>query len=296
MKIKLITSYKPGTWSQFAKRGIDSMAKNLPNNIDIVLYCEEPKPADVNTRITCIDLNTAEPELVNFKNKYKNDPVANGKLEKIDGGVRRSQHLKGLDKDKQSFLWDAVRFSNKVFCIINAVRNSQEYDYVVWLDADTYTFRPVPIDFFTNLLPTDTMLTYLGRENPTLGDGGVYPECGFVGYNLKHKETINFINYWEQLYVTGNVFSLLEWHDSAVFWHLSKQYRKEKNIKVNDIGYWKGVKGHHVFVNSELGLYMDHFKGKRKTHKTSTKKDLRQNPKAEVDVQNIDYWKKVPRA
>ena len=59
-----------------------------------------------------------------------------------------------------------------------------------------------------------------------------------------------FFDTWEQLYVTDNVFKLLEWHDSFIFWHLSKEFKKEKNIEVNDIGYAKGVKGHHVFVNS----------------------------------------------
>ena len=98
------------------------------------------------------------------------------------------------------------------------------------------------------------------------------------------------------MYVTDNVFKILEWHDSAVFWHLSKIYRKQKNIAVNDIGYQKGVKGHHVFVNSELGLYIDHFKGaKRKIRNTSSKNDLRvTTSKAPVNVWNIDYWKKVP--
>ena len=205
--------------------------------------------------------------------------------------MRRSAELKGLDKDKESFLWDAVRFSNKVFCIINAIRNSNDYDYVVWLDADTYTFNPVPISLFENLLKDHTMLTYLGR-------GDIYPECGFVGYNLKHTEIQNFVNDWEKLYVTDEVFKLLEWHDSYVFWYLTKKYRKESpyEIKVNDIGYWKGVKGHHVFVNSELGLYMDHMKGNRKTKGTSTKNDLRKNPNAKTTVHDIDYWKKVPPA
>ena len=295
MKLKIITSYKPGTWKSFAKRGIHSMAEKFPKDVDIFLYCEEQKPQDVNNRIQCIDLIKAEPELFNFKNKYKDDPVANGKLTQIPNGVRRSNTLQGLDKDKESFLWDAVRFSNKVFCIINAVRNSKDYDYVLWIDADTFTFRPVPLDFFQNLLPQDTMLTYLGRENPTLNDGGVYPECGFVGYNLKHPEIQNFITDWENLYKTGEVFDILEWHDSFVFWHLSKIYRKNKNIKVNDIGYQKGVKGHHVFINSELGLYMDHFKGKRKEGNASWKKDFKgQTLEATKDVRNLDYWKNVP--
>ena len=87
MKIKLITSYKPGTWNNFAKRGIHSMVENFPVGVDIYLYCEEKPPLDVDKRITCIDLNTAEPELFNFKNKYKNDPVANGKIQTIPNGV-----------------------------------------------------------------------------------------------------------------------------------------------------------------------------------------------------------------
>ena len=294
MKIKVITSYKPGTWGSFAKRGIHSMIEQFPPEVDIFLYCEEQQPKDVDSRITCVDLTQAEPELFKFKDKYKDDPTANGKIKQIEGGVRRSPDLQGLDKDKDSFLWDAVRFANKVFCVVNAVRNSDGYDYVLWIDADTFTFRSVPLDFFAKLLPKETMLTYLGRENPTLGDGGVYPECGFVGYNLRHPETRNFINDWEKLYTTGDVFKILEWHDSYVFWHLSKIYRTEKNIQVNDIGYHKGVKGHHVFINSELGMYMDHFKGKRKLHGTSARNDFRVNPNASFDLQNIDYWKKVP--
>ena len=282
MKIKLITSYKPGTWNDFARRGIHSMVENFPAGVDVTLYCEETLPQDIDKRITCIDLNTAEPELFNFKNRYKDDPVANGKIQTIPNGVRRSKLLQGKDKDKDSFLWDAVRFSNKVFCVVNAVRNSKDYDYVIWLDADTFTFRPVPLDFLVGILPKNTMLTYLGREK-------VYPECGFVGYNLRHQETQNFINDWEQLYVTGKVFELLEWHDSAVFWELSKKFIQNKKINVNDIGYVKGVTGHHVFVNSVLGSYIDHFKGTRKLNRTSTKKDLRQ-------IHDVDYWKKVPPA
>ena len=69
----------------------------------------------------------------------------------------------------------------------------------------------------------------------------------------------------------------------------------QKLFVVNDIGYMKGVKGHHVFVNSELGLYIDHIKGKRKRIGSSAKNDLRQPPKgAPANVWNIDYWKKVP--
>jgi hypothetical protein len=137
------------------------------------------------------------------------------------------------------------------------------------------------------------MLTYLGRENPNKNDGGKYPECGFVGYNLNNPHMQKFAEDWEEIFIEDKVFELLEWHDSYVFWHLSKIYRQKHDIKVNDIGYWKGVKGHHVFVNSELGLYMDHFKGKRKNIGTSARNDLR-GSKSSTDVSHIEYWKSAP--
>ena len=144
MKIKVITSYKPGCWEQYGKKGIESMAEQFPKEIDIVVYAEEPKPKCKYDRIQWIDLNTAEPELVKFKNKHKNDPVANGELQEIEGGVRRPAELKtkgGKDATKGSYLWAAVRFANKVFCVVNAVRNSEEYDYVV---SVSYTHLTLP--------------------------------------------------------------------------------------------------------------------------------------------------------
>jgi len=298
MKIKVVTSYKPGTWSKYADRCVQSVLDHWPE-IAVNVYHEGPCEGTnkFHPRLTWIDLHQVQPALIDFKDKHKNDPVANGELEEITGGVRRLPEFNGSDKDKGTYLFDAVRFANKVFCVVHAVRTSIEkaYDYVIWLDADTYSFRPMPRDFLESLLPTDSMLTYLGRENPTKNDGGKYPECGFVGYNLRHPQIQNFVNDWENLYTTDGVFKLLEWHDSYVFWYLSKIYRQQHNIKVNDIGYWKGVKGHHVFINSELGLYMDHFKGKRKTIGSSARNDLRPpRDGAPANVLDVDYWKKAP--
>ena len=104
---------------------------------------------------------------------------------------------------------------------------------------------------------------------------------------MKHSQVENFISDWEQLYFTAKIFELLEWHDSYVFWHLTKEYRQKKNVKVHSIGYSQGVKGHHVFVNSELGQYIDHFKGNRKDARSSKAEDIRKTP----EMKNIDYWK-----
>ena len=292
MKIKVITSYKPGTWNDYAKRAVDSVLEHWPADTDVAVY-HEAQAQDIfdHPRVQWLDVHEVQPALLDFKNKHKDDPIANGEIDEIPNGVRRP----GPMPTKGSFQWNAVRFANKVFCVTHALKNSPGYDYVIWLDADTYSFRPMPKDFLEQLLPGDTMLTYLGRQNPDLKDGGKDPECGFVGYNLNHPEIQNYNNEWENMYVTDDVFKLtLGWTDCSTLWHLSKLYQKEKNVKVNDIGYMKRVKGHHVFINSELGLYMDHFKGNRKISKKSAKNDFRpQQAEATKNLSELDYWKKV---
>jgi hypothetical protein len=214
--------------------------------------------------------------------------VAVGKLDEIPGGVRRSPRLAtegGLDAKKESYLWNAVKFSYKVSCVTHAVNTYTDYDYVIWLDDDTYTFRNIPMQFIENICPADTLVTYLDRENDR--GSNKYPECGLVCYNMKHSMIQNFVNDWEKLYTSADIFELLEWHDSYVFWHLTKEYKEKHSIKVHDIGYSKGVRGHHVFVNSELGQYIDHFKGDRKDAKSSKAEDIRKTP----EMQKIDYWK-----
>jgi len=285
MKIKVITSYKPGTWNEYAKRAVDSVLEHWPENTDVAVY-HESQTQDIfeHPRVQWLDAHQVQPELLKFKSKYKDDPVANGEIQEIPNGVRRP----GPMPEKGSFQWNAVRFSNKIFCVTHAIKSSAGYDYIIWLDADTYSFRPMPEKFLEKLLPRDSLITYLGR-------GDKDPECGFVGYNLRHPEIQNLNKDWEELYISDRIFTLTSgWTDCSSLIHLSNKYQKHKNIKVNDIGHAGGVKGHHVFINSVLGLYMDHFKGKRKKSGTSWRKDLAPQSRSEIkDIAQLDYWKQI---
>ena len=293
MKYKVITTFRPSNWDKYAKRMVQSVLDKWPN-ADITVYYQDQKP-DFNQNVTWVDIDNANPKLHEFREKYKNDPVAVGKLNEIPGGVRRSPRLAtegGLDAKKESYLWNAVKFSYKVSCVTHAVKTYKDYDYVIWIDDDTYTFKNVPMQFIESICPNNTLVTYLGRERskkdwlPKNLDGK-YPECGLVCYNIKHPLVQNFVTDWEKLYTSANIFDLLEWHDSYVFWHMTKEYKQKHNVKVNDIGYAKGIQGHHVFVNSELGLYIDHFKGDRKDAKSSRADDIRKSP----NIAKVDYWK-----
>ena len=274
MSITVITTFPEKAYEVYAQRMIESFIECWPKNIKLHVYYEGQCPSINNPQVKYTDLHKASPELVAFKNKHKNDPVANGQVEEIPGGVRRVTLHGHKDKMKGSFLWDAVRFAHKTFCVAHAINNINS-DMILWLDADTYTFAKIPESFVRNTLPDNKLTCYLGR-------GGIYPECGWVGYNKNHKKIYEFINAWTSLYTTGKIFQEIEWHDSYLYWQILKRVAPNEG---HDIGIMtEGNVAPHVFINSDLGKYIDHMKGKRKIKGKSYKKDL-------YTVRTEEYWK-----
>ena len=273
--LAVVTTFPPNRWDTYAKRMIDSHVKFWPDDVTLYAYHEGPKPKYEHTKVKFLNTEEVNPDLLTFKQRHKNDPVANGDLQEIPGGVRRDPKAGTNDKGKGSYLWDAVRFSHKTFAVDHAIKNIDS-DYVLWLDADTYTFRTITTEFVTGLLPKEKLLNFLGR-------GDKYPECGWVCYNTKHPKITEFMRYWTDMYRNDTIFKELEWHDSYLFWQCVKRVAPDDCV---DIGKGAGVKGHHVFINSVLGGYIDHMKGKRKIKGKSSKSDLR-------GIRNEDYWKSV---
>ena len=72
MKIKVITSYKPGTWNEYAKRAVDSVLQHWPADTDVAVY-HEGQTQDIfeHPRVQWLDAHEVQPELLNFKNKYQ---------------------------------------------------------------------------------------------------------------------------------------------------------------------------------------------------------------------------------
>ena len=273
--LAVITTFPPNRWNAYAKRMLESHIQYWPDDVKLYAYHEGAQPDLQHKKIVYVDIEAVNPELVAFKNKHRNDPVANGETEEIPGGVRRDPQAGGNDRGKGSYLWDAVRFSHKTFAVAHAIKNI-DTDYVLWLDADTYTFRPITKEFVIGLLPENKLVNYLGR-------GDKYPECGWVCYNRRHALIEKFILNWTSLYTTDTIFKELEWHDSYLFWQILKRVAPDQGV---DIGKGAGARGHHVFINSVLGDYIDHMKGKRKIKGKSSQSDLRIK-------RDQDYWRNV---
>ena len=183
-----------------------------------------------------------------------------------------------------------VRFANKVYAVFDACEEEGS-DWVVWVDGDTFVHSDWSYDQFSNLLPKESWLTYVGR-----GQGSqTWPECGFYGLNLTDKQCRKFLADFEEAYEDAEgpngIFKLAEWHDSYVFGDILNKH-KNYNPRVLDYSatiYVKTAKtggGGHPLINTELGRWIDHMKGGRKHDGHSKRKDLMSHRKEA-------YWNEI---
>ena len=275
MTYSIITTFHPAGMVQYGQTMIDEFDRHWPKSVPLIVYAEACQPRIPSDRVTILDLLEASSDLVRFKSVHANNPVANGLIAK-DTRVPFADN---------QFKWDAVRFSHKVFAVIHACANL-DTDWVIWLDADTKTFAPVPDDFLADMCDPAAMACYLGRREK------YHSECGWVAYNRRHCDLKSFMDRWRDLYATGDLFNLREYHDSFVFDVLRRDFEATRGTRFSNISPELPGKGPgHPFIASRLGQYMDHMKGaKRKALGHSLPDDYDRNQGLNSTV---PYWQQV---
>ena len=275
--ITVVTTFHPDGYSKYGQRFLESFAKQVDPRIKLVVYAEGILPTNPDTRrIEILSAEKALPKLNAFKEKYKNDPRANG-IPPNDIKARRPRDW------HKAFKWDGIRFANKTYAVFDAFEKGK--DWIVWMDADSYIHSPWSYEDFIALLPKSSYITYVGR-----GKGSqTWPECGFYGMNKNHPVCHEFMKDFEAMYedAENGMFKLEEWHDSYVFGEILNKYKEFPSHDYSAEMYLKEAKtggGGHPLINGPLGRFMDHMKGGRKDTGKSLNKDLMINRPEE-------YWK-----
>ena len=117
-----------------------------------------------------------------------------------------------------------------------------------------------------------------------------WPECGFYGLNMNHPVCHSFLQEFERMYedAENGMFLLPEWHDSYIFGEVLKQFKQfNADHDYSAQMYLREAKtggGGHPLINTELGKYMDHMKGDRKSQGKSKRSDIMVN-------RTEDYWR-----
>lgn len=263
-RFAIVTTCSQEGWNEYGARMVQSLLTHFPASVRIYLYVDfRVKLSDERLIVRMIDEHC--PDLVAFQNRLS--ALAFGRGERL--GLRG--HEKAFDGE---MIWNARKFSFKVFTVEHAVLNADD-DVVVWLDADSLAFDRVDERLLESTAPAEAMFGYLGRS-------WKYSECGYVAYNRSHPATEAFVRAVADMYRTGSIFSLKEWHDSYVFDVVREHFEQRMGVRTHNIS--QDVADlDHVFVNCELGRYIDHLKGGRKGEGRSRHTDI----KAHTDVA---YW------
>lgn len=278
--ITVVTTFHPEGYSLYGKRFLESFAKHVDKRIKLLVYAENISPENPDpTRIEIIDAKKSLSKLNAFKERWKDNPKANG----IPPDEIKRKRPRDWNK---AFKWDAIRFANKTYAVFDAAERTKK-DWLVWMDADTYVHSNWSYEEFLEQLPKTSWITYVGR-----GKGSqTWPECGFYGMNLNDAVCKEFLQEFERMYedADNGIFTLEEWHDSFVFGHIvNNMKRSAPNVlDYSAEMYLKEAKtggGGHPLINTVLGRWIDHMKGDRKAQGKSKSSDIMVN-------RTEDYWR-----
>ena len=270
--ISFVSTFHAPVLNLYGQRFVDSFSKNVDSKIKLFLYAEDCQPIVNDDRIIVLDQKKELPKLVAFKERWRNEPKANGTPPPDIRARRPRDHHK-------AFKWDAVRFANKVYAVFDAAERCGS-DWIVWLDADTFVHSPASKKDLLRFTPKDAWMSYLGR-------GKKWPECGFYGINLNTVEGREFLKEFEYVYedAENGIFTMEEWHDSYVFEEVRKRMvNKYPNSRFYNISQGLVNGEGHPFINSDLGKYFDHLKGDRKELGKSSK------PRDLIVNRSESYW------
>lgn len=273
--IAAVTTCNKAGYERYGRRMLQSFVRHWPREIQLYFYAEDFSPEVQNSRVFVLDLLTSCPDLAAFKERHRENLRAHGRPPPLSRVVLKHKKRKPgtaicLPKLKirwvkgRSYLWEAVRFSHKMFAIFDAVERCGA-DVLFWVDADVFTFADVPLGYLDSLVPGNCLLSFLSRPN--------YSECGFVGYNLRHPAIHTFMASFKRLYTDDTLFMEKQYHDSWLFDVLRRKL-ESVGYETHDIADGLGARGGHVFINCSLGKYMDHAKGGRWTRGASREADL----------------------
>jgi len=245
--ISAFTTMNREIYDRCGKDMIDSFIK-YSKDIPLTVYVEGfVLPAEYHDKVNQVPLS--QTHFNRFRDMCKPYPERFGLIGDVTRiGRPASWTTQTENGQPYHFRLDAVKFSRKVFCLYHHAHETTA-DIVLLLDADTKALKPVSSCDLLTLFPDGNTIALLKRDHE-------YSEAGFYMVDLK-TGGLEFIDYFAGLYLTGDVFRLLEWHDSYVLDRAIEEMRV-KSVSLSG----KGSATNHPLANGPVGEWFYHEKGK----------------------------------
>lgn len=260
-RITCVTSFGKIGIDLYANEMVSSFIQYWPSDVKLQVYLDDINdqaklPQAPNVEYVLLD----DPDMIAFKNRNTNDPRKHG-LQSFDDREDSNRFTKNKE-GKWKFQYDSIRFCHKVFAMRMCANSGT--DVVIWLDGDTKTFAPVTREVLGRWLPQGKFASFLDRPQ-------LYTETGFLMFDMNNPIAKDFFNKWVGYYLNDSIYALPAWTDCHTYDAARKQFDP---VAWHDLAPPSIKPGAHVFINGDLGSYMDHMKGKRKLQGKSNASDL----------------------
>lgn len=234
----VLTTFPNSSWNVYSKSMLQSFAKYWPAEIPLLVQ---------------LDDNLLEDDVKKIIRPQ--DGLVCGWTKDHAEFVERNK-----DKDHATdYRKQAVRFCHKVFALKFALDSAQQARdakaedaprYLIWMDADVITNKPVTYDDIAKCLPKEgDAVAYLGRKDWD------HSECGWLAFDLSQESATQIVHSIEEEYIHDKLFELDQWHDSFVF---DYAIRPEVIQKTN---LTDGKPGRDIWALSPMAAWSEHHKG-----------------------------------
>lgn len=262
----LITSINKDLLKQYGDRMIREFSDRSDGSVKLVVVYEGEKVPNINLKNI---------EFIRFHNNDHNVFIKKFGHMHEARGLRINFLPNNQVNLYNDFRFDAIRFSFKIFSLLQAIQIFKPTRHFAWIDADIRCIKNFSNNDLVKFFPEESQLmSYLGRDN--FPHTGAYSECGFLGFNIRHPLLNDFLNRMSNIYKDGEIFTHEQWHDSWI-WDKTRNEFENKNVKFKNISGAASITD-HPFINCELGNFFDHLKGpERKKNGKSFDDDYKLN-------------------
>jgi len=235
MKERVVTLCWGTAWDRYGKQFVKSFNRHWPADVELYIITDKPLPTD---RAVQIQLDQV-PGYQGFMGQYGESRTAMG---------YDAPHQKA-DPEKRFWKNDAVKWAPQGLAPRAALDGMASGDLLCWLDADVMTTAKPPLHWINALL-AGADVACLQRERQ-------HSEIGFWAARIG-AGTVTAIKRFAEIYESGDVFELKEWHSGFVF---DVAMAAQPDITIRNLS----PRGRgHVWPTTPLAQYTVHKKGKIK--------------------------------
>jgi len=230
-----ITTFNQDYYDQMANQMVETYLEFWPKNIPLYVYTEDMKLPVQADNLKEIDVFEAcNPQLQEY-------------LDYIGTHFSRG-------------------FAYKAFSWVHACRNI-DVDQIIYLDADSVTYRPITEEWLDKILPIEKISAYMGvtmNKGKYKGSNIQHSDTGIYWFNRRHPYANDFIDRYENIYITKEVDNRERFpkpNDAYVF---ADCVIDAKNKGIESVDFHPQRTAHSPLKETILGKYFRHFKGARK--------------------------------